>query len=105
MIGDVSRRIALERPDREEDAGGGAEVVWVPVAVVWASIRSSASGEEIASDDFAARVSHELRLRWRDDVRPGWRVLHGGRELRVRAAVDRDGARRWLHLECEEELR
>lgn len=105
MIGSLSRRVGLERPDRVEDLGGGGSIVWTPVDVVWASVRASGAAEDVVGDALGARVSHELRIRWRDDVRPGWRVGFDGRRLRVRAVLDRDGRRRWLHLECEEELR
>lgn len=105
MIGPLSRRVVLERPDRTEDDGGGAVVVWTPVATVWASIASSPAGDLAAQDDLIARVAHRVRLRWRSDVLPGWRLKLGERVFRVVAAVDRDGARRWLHLDCEEERR
>jgi SPP1 family predicted phage head-tail adaptor len=105
VISDVSKRVALERPERELDDGGGVTITWTQVAVVWASIRSAATSESAAGDDLTARTAHELRLRWRDDVRPGWRVIHESRALRIRSAIDRDGAKRWLHLDCEEELR
>ena len=105
MIGDLSRRITLQRPDRTADGGGGFETTWTSVGAAWASVRSSAGTEQDEGDDLVRRVGHQLRLRWRDDVVPGWRVVLEGRVLRVRSAVDRNGRKRWLDLECEEEIR
>jgi SPP1 family predicted phage head-tail adaptor len=105
VIGALKRRVRLDRPDRTGDAGGGAAVVWTPVATVWARVASSPAGESESADDLASRVRHEVELRWRSDVRPGWRVVLGGKTLRVRAVVDPDQGRRLLVLECEEEVR
>jgi SPP1 family predicted phage head-tail adaptor len=104
VIGSLSRRIGLERPDRVEDLGGGGSIVWTLVDVVWAGFRSAGRGERVVADALSPRVSQALRIRWRDDIRPGWRVTLYGKPLRVLAVVDRDGRRRWLHLECEEQL-
>ncbi len=103
MIGALSRRVTLERPDRTPDAGGGASTVWTPVATVWARVSSEPRRDREVADDLAARVEHTVVVRWRSDVEPGWRVLSGGRTLRVQALADRDQAKRWLHLQCEEE--
>lgn len=105
MIGALSRRVALERPDRLEDEGGGADVVWTPVATVWARVTSSGRGADASFDGLASRIGHRLRLRWRGDVAPGWRARLGERVLRIESALDQDGARRWLHLDCVEEVR
>lgn len=104
MIGSLSRRIGIERPDRVEDLGGGGTIIWTLVDVVWASFRSAGRAERVVADALSSRVSHTMRIRWRDDVRPGWRVTVNDRPLRVLAVVDRDGRRRWLHLSCEEQL-
>ncbi len=105
MIGALARRVALERPERVEDEGGGASVLWTPVATVWASVISAGLGERASFDSVAGRVSHRLRVRWRSDLAPGWRARIGERVLRIESAVDRDAARRWLHLDCIEEVR
>jgi len=105
VIGELSRRVTLERPDRTEDGGGGASVTWTPIATVWAAVTAAAAGEITATDDVASRVRHVLRIRWRADVRAGWRAVLDGRALRIRASVDRDGAKHWLVLDAEEEAR
>jgi len=105
VIGALSRRVGLERPDRTEDSGGGAVVDWASVATVWASVISAGQGRDASLGGAASRISHRLRIRWRSDVTPGWRARLGERTLRIEAAVDRDGARRWLHLDCVEEIR
>jgi head-tail adaptor len=68
-------------------------------------VTSSPQGEAAAHDALVGRISHRLRIRWRADVSPGWRAMLGARTLRIEAAVDRDQKRRWLHLDCTEEIR
>jgi SPP1 family predicted phage head-tail adaptor len=105
VIGDLARRVTLERPDAVDDAGGGFAVSWTPISEAWARIVSSRASEGEEADDLVSRVSHAVRMRWRSDVGAGWRLVFDGRYLRVRAAVDPDGAKRWLDLDCEEEIR
>jgi len=105
VIGELSRRVTLERPDRTDDGGGGAAITWTPIATVWASVTAAAAGENTATDDVASRVRHAIRIRWRADVRTGWRAILDGRVLRIRGVVDQDGAKRWLTLDAEEERR
>ncbi|MCG8442228.1 MAG: phage head closure protein [Caulobacterales bacterium] len=104
-VGALMRRVTLLQPSRTEDGGGGAQIAFQPVATVWAEIASAAGGEEAELDDLTARVTHTMRIRWRADVRAGWRVEMAPRAFRVRGAVDRSGGRRWLELDCEEEVR
>jgi SPP1 family predicted phage head-tail adaptor len=105
VIGALKRRVTLQRPDRAEDAGGGAAVIWTDVATAWARVTTAAAGEGEAADALTARVAYTVGLRWREDVRPGWRVVFRGKALRVRAAVDRDLDGRFIVLQCEEEVR
>lgn len=105
MIGDLSRRLTLVRPDRADDSGGGFAATWTDVATVWAAVSAAPAGESAATDDRVARVAYAIRIRWRDDVRPGWRARLDGRTADVVSVVDEEGAKRWLHLVAEEEIR
>lgn len=103
MIGGLNQRVDLESPSLTPDTGGGSAIAWTPVATVFASVSARAVSESVAADALASRVVHDVVIRFRDDVAAGWRVVHQGRSLRVRAVVDRDARRRFLHLDCEDE--
>lgn len=99
----LRRRVTLLAPEREEADGGGAEESFAEAAKVWAETRARAGGEAVEPGRLHALTVHELTIRHREDVRPGWRAVWSGRQRRVTAAFDPDGLRRRLTLICEEE--
>lgn len=80
--GKLNRKIALLKPISEEDGMGGRGILeWRTAAEVWAEFvrpRTSAVGVE---GGVASVQSQEVRIRWRKDVIPGWRLKYVG-ELR-----------------------
>ena len=101
-IGTLSTRLVLEAPSRSADGGGGADVTWETVAIVWAAMRPLGGGESFTLDRVAGRVSHEITLRHRADVTPEMRFRDGARVYDIRSAADPDGRRHWLRCVAEE---
>ncbi len=102
MIGALRHRVTLQSGARVPDAGGGAEIVWTDIATLWASLKGIAGNERDAADRLDARAKYRLRLRHREDVKPGMRFVAGSRIYTIKAALDEDGDRRWLSCVCEE---
>lgn len=104
VIGPLRHRVAIERPQRSSADGGGATIEWIAVADVFVRI-DAISGREIeVADGLAARATHKILMRYRDDVLPEMRIVVGSRRLDIRAVLDLDGRRRWLQCLCEEQL-
>lgn len=104
MIGALNRRVTLRMPVRTEDDGGGAEIAYASAGDVWARIETPSAADADIGAARGAAIKHRMTIRFRTDVGPDWRVLWGeGREARIVAARDEDGARRFLELDCEEE--
>ena len=103
--GPLRTPVLLEAPIRVEDGGGGAPTAFTPVVTVWARIEHRRASESEDADNLSTEISVEMRIRWRADVRSGWRVRFEGRQARIIAALDRDQSRRWLDLICGEERR
>ena len=101
-IGELRTELTLEAPSRSSDGGGGADVVWETVAVVWAAVRPVSGTESFALDRVAGRASHEITLRHRADVTLLMRFRDGARLYDIRSAVDPDGRRQWLRCLVEE---
>ncbi|WP_083812100.1 head-tail adaptor protein [Polymorphum gilvum] len=59
--------------------------------------------EAVAGARLDGVVSHEIRLRYRDDIAGGWRIRAGARVFRVLAASDPDLGRRQILCLVEEE--
>ncbi len=101
-IGDLRHRLVLEQAVRQDDGSGGAEESWETVEELWAALRPLSGQERDASDQIAARVSHEIWVRYRAGVKPEMRFRIGSRVFEVRAVIDAGERRRFLKCLAEE---
>ena len=104
-IGDLRRRVVLEREQRSDDGGGGATVAWQVVATVWAAIKPLSGREKDRYQGLEATLSHRVTLRYRTDVMPDMRLRMGGRVFDIRAVFSPDERRQWLICLCWEIVR
>lgn len=104
-IGALRERVTLQQPVEADDGAGGVAVTWSGVATVWAAIRPRSLREAEVSGRLDGIVTHAVMIRHRTDVRGGWRIVFGNRELRVLAVQDSDGRKRFTECLCEEEGR
>jgi len=101
-IGAMRHRVTIEEPVRTSDAGGGAEITWQAVATVWAELQPRSGREVFESDQLGGRVTHDVRLRYRDGMTPKMRITHGGRVFDIRFVANVGERKEWLILACEE---
>jgi len=101
-IGNMRRKLTLERIVRVGDGGGGALASWVSVALVWGAVEALSGDEALEEHRVSGRVSHEIGVRYRSDVEPEMRFSMDGRVFQILAVFDPDGRRRWLKCLCEE---
>lgn len=101
-IGAMRHRVTIEQPLRTGDEGGGAEITWQPVATVWAEIQPKTGREVFESDQLGGRVTHDVRMRYRDGVTPKMRIFHAGRTFDIRFAANAGERGEWLICACEE---
>jgi SPP1 family predicted phage head-tail adaptor len=102
-IGALRHRLTIEAPQRTAGDGGTATITWTAVAEVFARIEAVTGREIEVADGIAGRISHVILIRWRADIEPAMRFTEGTRHFAIRAALDRDGLRRWLTCLCEEQ--
>lgn len=101
-LGTLTDRVQLKRKDGSGEAEGGHSVVFVPLATVWARVRSLAGRQGIDGDGRGVTVSHAVVLRFRADIGPGDRMVYRGRNLDVVSAADLNGRRAYLSCTCSE---
>jgi SPP1 family predicted phage head-tail adaptor len=101
-IGALKARVTLESPLRVADEIGGAAIAWSDAGDVWAEIAALGAGESAAFDASVSVASYRVIINRRDDVRAGWRIVWGGRVLRITGVRDAGAAR--IELSCEEEM-
>ncbi|MBO3759484.1 phage head closure protein [Ciceribacter sp. L1K22] len=103
--GQLSARLALERPVAAPDGQGGAAVTFEFVAHAWARIEPVTVVTEEQAGAETVRLTHRIWLRPREGLASGWRLAKGIRHFRVKTLHDPDETGRWLVCGCEEEGR
>ena len=101
-VGTLTDRIQLKRREMTGEAEGGHVALFVPVTNLWARVRSLTGRQGTSADGRAVEISHAVVLRFRNDVRPGDRIVYRGRTLDVVSAADLNGRRTFLSCACSE---
>lgn len=101
-IGTLTDRVQFKRREMAGEAEGGHMTIFVPVANLWARVRSLSGRQGSSADGRAVTISHSVVLRFRSDVKPGDRITYRGRELDVVSAADLNGRRAYLSCACSE---
>lgn len=81
-------RVRIERPVANNSFRGAGSGTWEPVATVWAEVRDdrpsrSKDGDGIPTSARRARV----QMRYRTDVTPDMRIVHGDRIMQIVSAI------------------
>ena len=100
--GALRRRLTLEAPVRSGDEAAAATQTWTSLGGVWAAVIPRAGREIVTADGQAARVSHQIEVRWRNDVTAAMRFRDGITLYTIHALHDRDAHRRRLVCLVEE---
>lgn len=102
----LRHRIVLQTPQLTAQNGGQFITAWQDVATVWAQVTprqtNSLNIEALFAEKTVERISHEILLRWREDVDASMRVVFGGRYFNIRSAVNLDERGECLRLLVEE---
>jgi SPP1 family predicted phage head-tail adaptor len=98
----LTDRVQLLRRDTAIEAEGGQAVTFVPVASLWARVRTLSFRDAQQGDGRGFVTSHSVVVRFRTDISPGDRFVHRGSTLEVRGLADLNGRRAWLGCQCAE---
>lgn len=104
-IASLRERVTLQAQVETDDGAGGVIVTWNDVATVWAAIEPRSMQEAEVSGRLDGIVKHRVLMRHRTDILGGWRIVSASRVLRVLAARDADGRKRFTECLCDEEGR
>lgn len=102
-VGTLTDRVQLRRRESVSDGGGGGhERLYVPIASLWARVRSLSGRQGTNADGRMVAISHSVVMRFRTDVAPGDRLIYRGRNLDVVSTADLNGRRAYLACACSE---
>ncbi|HVY20472.1 MAG TPA: phage head closure protein [Bauldia sp.] len=99
----LRHRVTVESAAGVADGAGGETVTWDTLATLWAHLAPVSDGEKIVAGHLSGVVTHEVTLRWRDDIAGGMRIAYRGRTFRILAVYDPDETRRYVVAKTSEE--
>lgn len=101
--GDMRHRVTIQVQSKAPDGMGGFEVTWTDLDTVWAAIWPIRGAERIEAMKLEGKVTHQIRIWYRDDVTPlANRLKLGNRYFNIRSAVDAYEKRINLDILAEE---
>lgn len=101
-VGSLRDRVQWQRRDMVAEPEGGHSNIYVPMATIWARVRSLSTRQAQMADARAMATSHGVVLRYRSDIKPGDRFIHRGRALTVLSTEDMEGRHAFLSCACSE---
>lgn len=103
QIGSLNRRVTIQARDAGFDAAGQPVATWSDFATVWADIRSpSGLGaiRDMQGNLSASVAQYSIRIRYREDIRPDMRVVHGAQVYDIRQAIPDYAGKEYTDLIC-----
>lgn len=87
--GTLNRRVDLQAPSRTPDGMGGFTHSWTTIiASLPAAIWPTSAKETISGGREATGITHRIRIRYRDNVRPSWRVKFGTKYFNIISIIN-----------------
>jgi SPP1 family predicted phage head-tail adaptor len=96
-------RLELQEETEAPDGAGGFTTAWVPRRFVWAEIVPLSAARIERAGNVLAELTHEIRIRRQDGVRPGMRLALAARRFRIENVRDPDETGRFLLCLAKEE--
>lgn len=96
--GRLRHEVAFQSRERVR-ANGQWELQWTDVATaVPAEVRPLSGNQQLQSAAIQNSIEAQVKLRWRDDLKPEMRMLHGTDIYDIKQIIPDPTLRRWLTL-------
>lgn len=101
--GTLRHSVTIKRPVATTNSYGEQTLSWVPVATnLRVGISPSTSKEEVDGRQIEHEITHQVRMRYRDDIGPTMRLYYGLRILEIRSVINVGERNREIRLQCVE---
>jgi SPP1 family predicted phage head-tail adaptor len=97
-------RLELQEETETPDGAGGFTTAWVSRRYAWAELMPLSAARIERAGSALAEVTHEIRIRRQEGVRPGMRFVLGIRRFRIETIRDPDETGRFLLCLAKEEI-
>ncbi len=105
--GELRDRVTFQRFIGERDALGDLQYRddsnWEDAFTVWARVQTISAGEFYRAEQSQSEVTHNIKIRYREDVLAEMRVRCRDRVYRIMAPpIDLQGGRQWMLIKVME---
>jgi len=100
--GQLRHRITLQKTTQTRSSFNEVEVSYTDVATVWAAIEWGSGRRYEEAAQLNAEVQGVVRIRYRSDVKPEWRIKYGNRYFQILSVANAYERDRELQLNCKE---
>lgn len=105
LAGKLRHRVTVQQlvaGSPNQNAVGEPDTAWTDYLSAWASIDPVTGSEPFMAQQQFPKVSHKIRMRYRDGVTADMRVTYGSRYFDIKAVLNWGERDRELLLLCEE---
>jgi SPP1 family predicted phage head-tail adaptor len=99
--GALDQRVAIQARTSATDESGQPLESWADQCSVWAHIRFAGGLETIRSGSPTSTLKASIRIRARDGISAGMRVMHNGQPYNIEAVPPRIARDEFMDLICE----
>ena len=97
-IGRLNKRVTIQQQSSTYDAAGQLVEDWSTFATVWADIKHKSGSETIKSGAIASDVQASIRIRYKQGVTAGMRVLYKTSQYEILAVLPHVNENRYVDL-------
>lgn len=101
QAGKLNTRITIQRPNTAQDEVGQPIAGWVDVATVWADVRHLSGVAAIKAGGEVSLVKAAVRIRRRDDITAGMRVVTSAATYNIEAVPPPAARQDYTDLVCK----
>ncbi len=98
----LRQRLTLQQEMRTSDEAGGYTRSWIDIADLWAEIIPMRGSEKVFGNQVQAAVTHKIKLRYREDVKPEMRLQYDNRVFNIRHVINISEMNEVLEVLAEE---
>lgn len=88
--GNLRHRAELQKQSGTSDGAGGEAMTWVRERDIWCHIRSISGSQQMESMRRDSSISHEITVRYADDIDTTKRLVYKGKQYRIEAVRNPD---------------
>ena len=100
--GCLRHRIQFQSKTKGRDRFNAEKEEWNDLFPTWSEIKPGSTREFLAAQQLKSTLSHEVTIRYRNNITPDMRIRYGSRHFNIHGIRNVGERNAWLVLTCEE---